>query len=115
MGLNFVSGLVRLVLDDFEDLDGRPRLERAFEAIQRGFSQEDQKNILIGLAKLGSYFEEQQKEKICTLIDKYYHEEFEYFAEEFELYYLLHDKYKKLLLRIQELNKKIYEQVRTIQ
>lgn len=114
MGLNFVSGLVRLVLDDFEDLDGRPRLERAFEAIQRGFSQEDQKNILIGLAKLGSYFEEQQKEKICILIDKYYHEEFEYFAEEFELYYLLHDKYKKLLLRIQKLNKKIYEQVRTI-
>lgn len=115
IGLNFISGIVRLVLDNFEDLDGRIRLEQAFVAIKEKFSKESQKEILMKLVKLGAYFKEQQKEKICTLIDKYYHEEFEYFAEEFELYYLLHDKYKKLLLRIQELNKKIYEQVRTIQ
>lgn len=116
MGLNFVSGLVRLVLDDFEDLDGRPRLERAFEDIkkEKEFSKEEQEEILIKLAKLGSHFEESQRAKICVLIERYFPEELEYFAQEYKLYYILYDKYRNRLLKIKELNKQIYEQVRTI-
>lgn len=116
MGLNFVSGLVRLVLDDFEDLDGRPRLERAFEDIkkEKEFSKEGQEEILIKLAKLGSHFGESQRAKICLLIERYFPEKLEYFAQEYKLYYILYDKYRDRLLKIKELNKKIYEQVRTI-
>lgn len=113
-GLNFVSGLVRLALDDFEDLDGRPRLEQSFEAIQKEFSQEEQKGILKELAKLGSYFKEFQRVEICAFIERYFPYELEYFAQEYKLYYILHDKYKDRLFKIKELNKKIYEQVRTI-
>lgn len=118
IGLNFISGLVRLVLDNFEDLDGRRRLEQAFEGIKlegikKEFSKE-QNEILIKLAELGSYFEESQRAEICALIEKYFPEKLEYFAQEYKLYHILYDKYKDRLLKIKELNKKIYEQVRTI-
>ena len=113
IGLNFISGLVRLVLDNFEDLDGRPRLERAFEGIKKEFSKE-QNEILIKLAELGSYFEESQRAEICALIERYFPEKLEYFAQEYKLYHILYNKYKDRLFKIKELNKKIYEQVRTI-
>ena len=117
VGLNFVSGLIRLVLDDFNNLDGEPRFKQAFESIKndkKSFSAEQQNSILEKLVDLGSYFKTEQKEILCDVIKEYYPEKLEFFAEKFDLPYLLYDNYRKKLQQIKDLNTKLYEQVRTI-
>lgn len=117
VGLNFVSGLIRLVLDDFNNLDGEPRFKQAFESIKndkKSFSAEQQNSILEKLADLGSYFKTEQKEILCDVIKEYYSEKLEFFAEKFDLPYLLYDNYRQKLQQIKDLNTKLYEQVRTI-
>lgn len=117
VGLNFISGLIRLVLDDFNNLDGESRFKRAFESIkndEKSFPTEHQNFILEKLVDLGSYFKTEQKEILCDVIKEYYPEKLEFFAEKFDLPYLLYDNYRKKLQQIKDLNTKLYEQVRTI-
>lgn len=117
VGLNFISGLIRLALDDFNNLDGESRFKRAFESIknnEKSFSAEHQNFILEKLVDLGSYFKTGQKEILCDVIKEYYPEKLEFFAEKFDLPYLLYDNYRQKLQQIKHLNTKLYEQVRTI-
>ena len=117
VGLNFISGLIRLALDDFNNLDGESRFKRAFESIkndEKSFSAEHQNFILEKLVDLGSYFKTGQKEILCDVIKEYYPEKLEFFAEKFDLPYLLYDNYRQKLQQIKDLNTKLYEQVRTI-
>ena len=116
VGLNFVSGLIRLVLDDFNNLDGEPRFKEAFKSIkdEKSFSAEHQNFILEKLVDLGSYFKTEQKEILCDVIKEYYPDKLEFFAERFDLPYLLCDNYLQRLQQIKHLNTKLYEQVRTI-
>lgn len=117
VGLNFVSGLIRLVLDDFNNSDGEPRFKEAFKSIKndkKSFSAEHQNFILEKLVELGSYFKTEQKEILCDVIKEYYPEKLEFFAEKFDLPYLLYDNYRQKLQQIKDLNTKLYEQIRTI-
>jgi hypothetical protein CLOST_1256 len=117
VGLNFISGLIRLALDDFNNLDGESRFKRAFESIkndEKSFSAEHQNIILEKLVDLGSYFKTEQKEILCDVIKEYYPEKLEFFAEKFDLPYLLYDNYRQKLQQIKDLNTKLYEQIRTI-
>lgn len=117
VGLNFVSGLIRLVLDDFNNLDGEPRFKQSFESIkndEKSFPAEQQNSILEKLVDLGSYFKTEQKEILCDVIKGYYPEKLEFLAEKFDLPYLLYDNYFQKLQQIKHLNTKLYEQVRTI-
>ena len=117
VGLNFISGLIRLALDDFNNLDGESRFKRAFESIkndEKSVSAEHQNIILEKLVDLGSYFKTEQKEILCDVIKEYYPEKLEFFAEKFDLPYLLYDNYRQKLQKIKDLNTKLYEQIRTI-
>ena len=83
VGLNFISGLIRLVLDDFNNLDGESRFKRAFESIkndEKSFSADYQNIILEKLVDLGSYFKTEQKEILCDVIKEYYPEKLEFFV-----------------------------------
>ena len=117
VGLNFISGLIRLALDDFNNLDGESRFKRAFESIkndEKSFPTDQQNSILEKLVDLGSYFKTEQKEILCDVIKEYYPEKLEFFAEKFDLPYLLYDNYRQKLQQIKDLNTKLYEQIRTI-
>ncbi|WP_409935570.1 DEAD/DEAH box helicase [Capnocytophaga leadbetteri] len=117
VGLNFISGLIRLALDDFNNLDGESRFKRAFESIkndEKSFPTDQQNSILEKLVDLGSYFKTEQKEILCDVIKEYYPEKLEFLAEKFDLPYLLYDNYFQKLQQIKDLNTKLYEQVRTI-
>ena len=117
VGLNFVSGLIRLVLDDFNNSDGEPRFKEAFKSIKndkKSFSAEHQNFILEKLVDLGSYFKTEQKEILCDVIKEYYPDKLEFFAERFDLPYLLCDNYLQRLQKIRSINTKLYEQIRTI-
>ena len=60
VGLDFISGLVRLMLDDFDNTDGSRRLRSSLNQIK---SQEPvvRKRILKGLLWVGSHLKENQK------------------------------------------------------
>lgn len=114
VGLNFLSGFVRLALDDYEDSDGKGRFENALSSIKRTFTTEQQKDLLNRLKILGKYLSEEQKVELCQSISIYYPEMLEELAEYYDLAYLLNDVYSQKLQELKKLNKKLYEQLAEI-
>lgn len=114
IGLNFVSGFVRLALNEYEDSDGKERFESALLSVKETFAQGQQKDFLTRLKVLGIHLTEEQKMDLSQSISKYYPEMLEELAEYYDLAYLLNDVYAQKLKEIKKLNKKLYEQLAEI-
>src|SRR5690606_25423773 len=93
VGLNFVSGFVRLALNEFENSDGKERFESALASIKEIFTQEQQKDLLNRLKVLGKHLTEEQKIELRQSISRYYPELLEELADYYDLAYLLNDIY----------------------
>lgn len=70
-GLNFLSGIIRLVEDDFNNTDGRDRLDSAFEKIMT-LNEEDKKDILDNSLQIAKLLDEKNKYYLSEVICKYY-------------------------------------------
>lgn len=114
VGLNFVSGFVRLALNEYEDSDGKERFESALSSIKETFTQEQQKDFLNRLKVLGKHLTEEQKMELSQSISRYYPEMLEELAEYYDLAYLLNDVYTEKLKELKKLNRKLYEQLAEI-
>lgn len=114
IGLNFVSGFVRLALNEYEDSDGKERFESALSSVKESFTQEQQIDFLTRLKILGKHLTEEQKMDLSQSISKYYPEMLEELAEYYDLAYLLNDVYAQKLKDLKKLNKKLYEQLAEI-
>lgn len=114
IGLNFVSGFVRLALNEYEDSDGKERFESALLSVNETFAQEQQIDFLARLKVIGKHLTEEQKMDLSQSISKYYPEMLEELAEYYDLAYLLNDVYAQKLKEIKKLNKKLYEQLAEI-
>ena len=114
IGLNFVSGFVRLALDEYEDSDGKERFESALSSIKVTFNKEQQIDFLNRLKVLGKHLIEEQKMYLSQSISKYYPEMLEELAEYYDLAYLLNEVYAQKLKELKNLNKKLYEQLAEI-
>ncbi len=114
VSLNFVSGFVRLALDEYEDSDGKERFESALSRVNEIFTQGKQKDILKRLKILGKHLTEDQKMDLSQSILRYYPEMLEELAEYYDLAYLLNDVYKEKLKKMKILNRKLYEQLAEI-
>lgn len=114
IGLNFVSGFVRLALNEYEDSDGKERFESALSSVKETFTQEHQIDFLTRLKILGKHLTEEQKMDLSQSISKYYPEMLEELAEYYDLAYLLNDVYAQKLKDLKKLNKKLYEQLAEI-
>jgi len=114
VGLNFVSGFVRLALDEYEDSDGKERFESALSSVKETFTNKQQIDFLNHLKVLGKHLTEEQKIDLCQSISKYYPEMLEELAEYYDLAYLLNDVYAQKLKELKKLNKKLYEQLAEI-
>lgn len=114
IGLNFVSGFVRLALNEYEDSDGKERFESALLSVKETFAQEQQIDFLARLKVLGKHLTEEQKMDLSQSISKYYPEMLEELAEYYDLAYLLNDVYAQKLKDLKKLNKKLYEQLAEI-
>lgn len=53
VGLNFISGIIRLFLNEFDDQDGRTRFEQALESIKEDFDESSQDEIVSKTLELG--------------------------------------------------------------
>lgn len=114
VGLNFVSGFVRLALNEYENSDGKERLESALSRIKETFPLVQRKDCLHRLKILGKHLTEEQKVKLCHSTSRYYPELLEEHAEYYDLAYLLNDIYAEKLKELKNLKKKLYEQLAEI-
>lgn len=114
IGLNFVSGFVRLALNEYGDSDGKERFESALSSVKETFTEEQQKDFLNRLKVLGKHLTEEQKMELSQSISRYYPEMLEELAEYYDLAYLLNDVYSQKLKELNKLNKKLYEQLAEI-
>lgn len=115
IGLNFLSGIVRLALDDYNDADGRQRLESAFKLIQHNFSTTQQEAFFVALLDMGRDLSEPQQVELCLSIAKYYTERSNYFSEQYELLYMLNELYSEKIAFIRQLNKELNDYFTEIQ
>lgn len=113
-GLNFLSGFVRLALNEYQDSDGKERFESALETIKKTFDIESQNDFLQKLITLGNNLNDEQKMELCQSISKFYPEKLEYIAEYYDLAYLLNDVYSEKLTEFKKFNKRLYEQLAEI-
>jgi len=72
-GLNFISGMVRLCLNDFENADGRTRFELALEQI-RQFDDKQQCEFAKLLCGFSNALTEQQKQTLTESVCRYIHQ-----------------------------------------
>lgn len=114
LGLNFLSGFVRLALNEYQDSDGKERFESALKTIKHTFSKIEQDNFLNRLMILGKNLNEEQKMELCQSISKLYPEKLEQLAEYYDLAYLLNDVYSQKLSQLKKLNTLLYEQLAEI-
>ena len=114
LGLNFISGFIRLALNEYDDSDGKLRFESALNKIKQTFVKREQEDFLNRLKILGNSLTEEQKMFLCESLSKIYPEKLEEFAEFYDLAYLLNDEYSKKITKIKKLNKLLYEQIRKI-
>ncbi|MBE2255852.1 MAG: DEAD/DEAH box helicase [Ignavibacteria bacterium] len=114
IGLNFVSGFVRLALNEYEDSDGKERFESALLSVKETFTQEQQIDFLSRLKVLGKHLTEEQKMDLCQSISKFYPEMLEELADDYNLPYLLNEIYLEKVKKLKSLNIKLYEQIRRI-
>ena len=114
LGLNFLSGFVRLALNEYQDSDGKERFESALETIKQTFSKSEQDDFLNRLMILGKYLNEEQKMELCQSISKFYQEKLELIAEYYDLAYLLNDVYSQKLSQLKKFNTLLYEQLTEI-
>lgn len=114
LGLNFLSGFVRLALNEYQDSDGKERFESALETIKQTFSKSEQDDFLNRLMILGKSLNEEQKMELCQSISKFFPEKLEQLAEYYDLAYLLNDVYAQKLTELKKLNTLLYEQLTEI-
>ena len=114
LGLNFLSGFVRLSLNEYQDSDGKQRFESALETIKKTFSKSEQDDFLNRLMVLGKNLNEEQKMELCQSISKFFPEKLEQLAEYYDLAYLLNDVYAQKLIELKKLNTLLYEQLTEI-
>ena len=114
LGLNFLSGFVRLALNEYQDSDGKERFESALETIKQTFSKSEQDDFLNRLMILGKNLNEEQKMELCQSISNFFPEKLEQLAEYYDLSYLLNDVYAQKLTELKKLNTLLYEQLTEI-
>jgi len=114
LGLNFLSGFVRLALNDYEDSDGRERFESSIKAIKETFTKEQQERFIQRIIALGQHCNENQKIELCRSISEFYPEKLEILADYYNLPYLLNDVYVQKLSQLKKFNTQLYEQLAKI-
>lgn len=70
-GLDIISGLTRLMLDDYENLDGRQRFEGSLEFIKK-VNKEEQNLIIDKILKIGTTLDSKNKNLMSESMCKYF-------------------------------------------
>jgi ATP-dependent DNA helicase RecQ len=110
VGLNFISGILRLLLNDYNDPDGRVRFENSLTTI-KDYETKDKDKIIDRLINLASFFEMNQKNLLVRSIDKIFNDRtlLYKFSATIEDEYSLGEILSGQVTRLQKINQKIKE------
>ncbi|MEI9921117.1 MAG: DEAD/DEAH box helicase [Bacteroidota bacterium] len=115
-GLDLISGMVRLWLNDFEDTDGRNRLESALKEVRR-FDAINIDYVKKQILKVGAVFRSKQRILLSECLCEIFTDEetqqmiFEKLQDEHSLSLIL----DKANIRLQKINSKIYGGLRKVE
>jgi ATP-dependent DNA helicase RecQ len=70
-GLDFISGVIRLLVDDFENADGKDRFESSFKQIMK-FTQEDFDFVFTNLLTIGAVMSVKSKNELAIFLLTYF-------------------------------------------
>lgn len=114
-GLNFISGMVRALLDDFEDADGRTRFESAIQMVAAANDENStNKDFVLGIIPFlkDANLSEEMLTELCTIIIMHH---FPYLTskmvESLDMPWLYNDIIKQNVETLHKLNKSLYEQI----
>lgn len=109
VGLNIISGLVRLSLNDFENQDGRGRFESGLASVKKGFTETNQREVCEALKVFGKDLSEVNQENLCLALIKYYPNMAAELADYYRLIFLLNDEIARRVKQLRKLNQKLHE------
>ena len=113
-GLNFVSGMVRALLDDFEDADGRNRFESAIqmlaEANKESLADNDFVAGIVPFLK-DAHLPSEMLTELCNIIIRYFPDMTGGMADELDMPWLYNDIIKKNITLLRNLNITLYESI----
>lgn len=70
-GLDFISGVIRLLVDDFENADGKDRFDSSFKQIMK-FTQEDFDFVFTNLLTIGAVMSVKSKKELAIFLLTYF-------------------------------------------
>ena len=112
-GLNFISGLIRLVLDEFDDTDGRNRFQAAIKDLGSRFDKADTDLILDKLIKFGHLLDtDEQKAWLSFCIIDAFPDKQDYLASTYRVDFIKLHLYQDNLKKLNFLTRGLYEQLR---
>lgn len=85
-GLNLMSGLVRLLLEDYNNLDGKPRFESALEQISK-YPESDRHGIYDQILNIGQVMKSESQNILAEILIEQYYE------GRYKIHNSLQDKY----------------------
>lgn len=113
-GLDFISGMVRLLLNDFDDSDGRPRMDSALKAVAQSNAENLMENAFIAgilpFLKDANLTDEQSTE-LCTMIANYFPPMLSRCADEMDMPWLYNDIINEKIKLLRNINLSLYEQI----
>ena len=114
LALNFISGFLRLWLNEFEDADGRSRLSGAIDYVakQGVYHQNELLDETVRLANETLNFE--QRYTLGEELIRHFAEKTEWCAEALHCPALLNDQYFRLSQRLNHINTLLHEQITRI-
>lgn len=115
MGLNIISGFVRLFLDDFYDADGKQRFENALKNIRQVFPENEHTLIIEKMLEIVfNLSNDELKKQFGLSVLQFFPNQVEYLAYQLGIEDLLIEGLSKRLLKLKQINRKHYEQVAKI-
>lgn len=96
-GLNFISGMIRLLEDKFDDIDGRQRLKDAFNKIST-YDDTAKQDILEFSLKVGNYLDGKNKKNLSKVLCENY-------KDLLSIHEALEDEYSLMLIVEKQTNK----------
>ena len=115
-GLDFVSGVVRLFLREYENSDGRSRFESALEQIKT-FTQDQQDLIIKSILKLALNFREKEKAQFAETFYRVYKSNaiLTLFANELGDSFSIEKLVARANVKLNDINNSIYDKLREIE
>ncbi|MFU0832441.1 MAG: hypothetical protein ACFWUC_05810 [Oscillospiraceae bacterium] len=113
MGLNFLSGLARLHLNEFDDPDGRPRLKRALNylKIRRDIGDAKKKEILVNMFRACQDWDMWERNTLAELVIQNFPEQLEVVYRELKDEYSGSELVLQFADKIQKVGRTIYDKL----